>query len=66
MSLFSSRLNTRISRPVASDMRANTGIPRKTSGHQSSPMITIFAGPPGFAISAFSFATSSAGMSVPA
>ena len=49
MSRLSSRGKMRASRPAASAMRTSTGMPRKTSGHQSSPMISTLAGPFGFA-----------------
>ena len=41
MSLFSSRSKMRTSIPIASAMRTPTGMPRYTSGHQSSPMMTM-------------------------
>ena len=65
MSLWSSRLKILISRPVASASFWKTGMPRNTSGHQSSPITISFAGPFGFAISALYAATSSAETVVP-
>ena len=62
-SLLSSRFMILISRPVASASFWKTGMPRKTSGHQSSPMTSTFAGPFGFAMSALKAAMSSAGIS---
>ena len=45
MSRFSSLGKTRNSMPEASEMRAVTGMPLNTSGHQSSPRTSILVTP---------------------
>ena len=60
MSMWLSLGNMLIGIPAASATLANTGSPRMTSPHQSSPMTIIFAGPLGRWVNSLKNAVSSA------